>query len=92
MAEFNLSDLFTCNCEAQYTIEPHGNGHVLYYGRCGHKHGWNLVYLNEPAANCDFKHIEKLLNLGNKVYWDEYPKHITGESPYEISKRRSSQV
>ena len=50
-----------CKCEARYTIEPHGDGHVLYYGRCGHRHGWNLVYLNEPALNCDFAHIEKFL-------------------------------
>jgi ABC-type hemin transport system ATPase subunit len=24
-----------------------------------------LVYLNEPAANCDLKHIERLLNVGD---------------------------
>jgi len=66
-----LTDLFKCECEGKFTIEPHGaNGefHVLYYGRCGHRHGWNLVELHDPAYNCDFKHIEYLLNLGNKEY------------------------
>lgn len=63
-----------CTCEARYSIEPHGDGHVLYYGRCGHRHGWNLVYLNEPALNCDFNHIEKLLNLGVA----EYNKNLDG--------------
>lgn len=57
-----------CTCEARYSIEPHGDAHVLYYGRCGHRHGWNLIYLNEPALNCDFRHLEKLLNLGNAEY------------------------
>jgi hypothetical protein len=54
-----------CKCAAQYTIEPHGKGYVLYHGRCNHRHGHNLVYLNEPAANCDLAHIERLLNIGN---------------------------
>lgn len=57
-----------CTCEAKYTIEPHGSGYVLYHGRCNHRHGYNLVYLNDPALNCDLRHIEKLLNLGNEVY------------------------
>lgn len=60
-----------CTCEARYTIEPHGvknNFHVLYYGRCNHRHGWNLVELHHPALNCDLKHIEKLLNIGAAEY------------------------
>jgi hypothetical protein len=60
--------MFECNCDTKYTIEPHGNGWVLYYGRCNHRHGYNLTYLTEPAFNCDFSHIEKLINLGNEVY------------------------
>lgn len=68
MAEFNLLDLFTCTCEARYSIEPHGSGYALYYGRCNHKHGWNLVYLKEPSANCDLKHIEALINFGAAGY------------------------
>jgi hypothetical protein len=54
-----------CKCEPRYTIEPHGTGYALYHGRCVHRHGYNLVYLNEPAANCDLKHIERLLNVGD---------------------------
>lgn len=70
MTEVNSLEalLKPCTCEAKYTISPHGDGHVLYYGRCGHRHGWNLVELHDPALNCDFKHLEKLLNLGMKEY------------------------
>jgi len=42
-----------CECETKYSIEPHGSGLVLYHGRCSHRHGYNLVYLQEPAANFD---------------------------------------
>jgi hypothetical protein len=57
-----------CKCENKYTIEKHGDGYVLYYGRCNHRHGHNLVYLKEPALNCDLTHIENLINLGNAEY------------------------
>ena len=32
-----------------WTIEPHGDGLVLYEGRDNEHHGLNLVYLKEPA-------------------------------------------
>ena len=64
----DFADLFRCKCEPQYTIEPHGDGYALYFGRCNHKHGWNLVYLKEPSANCDLKHIEALINFGAEQY------------------------
>lgn len=57
-----------CTCEARYTIEPHGEGYALYYGRCSCRHGYNLVYLKEPAFNCDLKHLETLLQLGHREY------------------------
>jgi hypothetical protein len=57
-----------CTCEAKFTIEPHGEGYALYYERCGHRHGYNLVNMLEPAWNFDPKHIEKLINLGNAEY------------------------
>ena len=63
-----------CNCEPKYTIEPHGNGYVLYYGRCQHKHGLNLIYMADPAYNFDPSHIEKLLNLGNKEFYNSVKK------------------
>lgn len=63
-----------CTCEARYTIEPHGDGYALYHGRCVHRHGYNLVYLTEPALNCDLNHIEHLINLGAA----EYAKNFVG--------------
>lgn len=63
-----------CTCAARYTIEPHGEGYALYYGRCGHRHGWNLINMLEPAWNFDPKHIELLINLGDA----EYKKNPTG--------------
>ena len=57
-----------CTCEVRYTIEPHGKGYALYYGRCMHKHGYNLVNMVEPAWNFEPKHIEKLINLGDAEY------------------------
>jgi hypothetical protein len=63
-----------CMCEAKFTIEPHGEGYALYYGRCVHRHGYNLINMVDPAFNFDPKHIEKLINLGNA----EYQKNPTG--------------
>lgn len=63
-----------CTCEARYTIEPHGSGYALYYGRCVHRHGYNLINMVEPAWNFEPTHIEKLINLGDK----EYAKNPTG--------------
>jgi len=53
-----------CTCESKYTIEPHGDGYALYLGRCGHRHGWNLINMVEPASQFDPKFIENLINLG----------------------------
>jgi hypothetical protein len=74
MSEFNITDLFNCKCETRYTIEPHGEGYALYYGRCGHRHGYNLINMVEPAWNFDPVHIAQLVNLGNI----EYKKNPTG--------------
>ena len=57
-----------CKCETRYTIEPHGDGYALYYGRCNHRHGYNLINMVEPAWNFEPSHIEKLINLGNVEY------------------------
>lgn len=61
----SLFDL--CECETRYSIERHGKGYTLYIGRCPHRHGYNLVHLTEPAANCDFERLEMLLNIGSAV-------------------------
>lgn len=65
---FDVTTIYECQCEQKYSIEPHGDGYALYYGRCNHRHGLNLVYLKEPAFNCDIAYIEKLLNLGHEEY------------------------
>jgi hypothetical protein len=62
-----ISDEY-CDCEPQYSIEPHGDGYALYYGRCNCRHGYNLVHLVEPAFNFSPDHIEKLPNLGAAEY------------------------
>jgi len=65
----NLSaSLKSCKCETKYTIEPHGDGYALYYDRCNHRHGYNLINMTEPAWNFEPKHIEKMINLGHEVY------------------------
>lgn len=65
-----MSDIFErCDCESLYTIEPHGEGYALYYSRCIHRHGYNLVYLTDPAYNFEPRHIERLLNIGSKEYF-----------------------
>lgn len=77
MTEVNsIKALFEeCQCESKYSIEPHGDGYALYFGRCNHRHGYNLANMVEPAFNFEPRHIEKLLNLGNKEYWDNFDKH-----------------
>jgi hypothetical protein len=69
-----MTNPFECDnkCEEQYTIEPHGEGYALYYGRCACRHGYNLANMVEPAWNFEPKHIEKMINLGNDVY-----KHVS---------------
>lgn len=62
-------------CEVKFTISPHGDGYALFYGRCNHRHGYNLINMIEPAWNFDAKHIEYLINLGAQ----EYAKNPTRE-------------
>lgn len=57
-----------CTCEIKYSIEPHGEGYALYYARCPHRHGYNLVNMTDPAWNFDPRHIEKLINFGSVEY------------------------
>jgi len=63
-----LIDILRCSCETKFTIEPNGDGYVLYYGRCNHRYGYNLIDMVEPAFNFDPRHIELLINLGHAVY------------------------
>jgi hypothetical protein len=43
--------MLLCDCKDRFTIEPHGEGLTLYYGRCDHKHGYNLGEIREPSYN-----------------------------------------
>jgi hypothetical protein len=36
-----------CNCKDEYSIESHGKDYVLYFGRCDHRHGFNLCTLSD---------------------------------------------
>ncbi|MFT5760522.1 MAG: hypothetical protein ACI9LM_005309 [Alteromonadaceae bacterium] len=51
-----------CDCISKYSIEPHGYAHALYFGRCNHKHGYNLAKISECSDNCELEEIERLLN------------------------------
>lgn len=57
-----------CECEWYYSVRLHGDDYALFYGRCDHRHGYNLAYISEVAFNCDLTHIEKLINLGAAEY------------------------
>jgi hypothetical protein len=53
-----------CDCESKYTIQPHGDAYALYFGRCMHRHGYNLMRISEVAHNCPS--IEELEQVFNK--------------------------
>jgi hypothetical protein len=65
--------------EDKFTIEPHGDGYALFFGRSNTRHGHNLVYLKDPAFNCDLEHIEYLLNLGYTEYVKNYNRQHNAE-------------
>ena len=58
----DLNALLCCNCETKFSIEKHGDNHVLYLGRCNHKHGFNLFTISEVANGCALKSLEDKLN------------------------------
>ena len=47
-----------------FSLEKIDDGFILYQGRTGLQHGYNLAYIREPAHNFDPEFIERLLNLG----------------------------
>jgi len=51
-----------CDCKSKYSIEPHGDAHALYFGRCGHRHGYNLARMSDFSFNFEPKELERLLN------------------------------
>jgi predicted RNase H-like nuclease (RuvC/YqgF family) len=48
-----LTEKFFAPCHHQqiFTIEPHGDGQTLYFGRCNHYHGYNLCAVDEVSYN-----------------------------------------
>lgn len=40
-----------CDHPQRFTIEPHGDGMTLYFGRCGHFHGYNLGAITDISFN-----------------------------------------
>ena len=60
--EFEQSLIEDCQCTRKFSIEAHGTAYVLYFGRCGHRHGYNLATISDCSHNCDLEYIEQLLN------------------------------
>lgn len=61
-AKAALAFIMECKCGDKYSIESHGNGYALYFGRCPHRHGYNLMHITEVTREGLLSHIEKLLN------------------------------
>lgn len=55
-----------CDCNYEYSIEPHGDSYALYFGRCSHQHGYNLARISDCSHNCELEEIERLLNRSDK--------------------------
>lgn len=51
----HLSVPITClnGCQNRLELVPHGDGHALMFGRCEHRHGFNLGQVEEVAANAE---------------------------------------
>jgi len=56
-----MGDGSLCDCETVYTVEEHGDSYAIYYGRCNHKHGYNLGLLTETSPDV-VTAIEESLN------------------------------
>lgn len=53
----------TCQCPDEYSFEPHGEGWALYYGRCDHRHGYNIAFIKEPDIKQITEMLEKLKEI-----------------------------
>lgn len=49
-------------CEEKYTVEERNKEWVIYFGRCKHRHGFNLGYLKDV----DIQKVKELIKLANK--------------------------
>lgn len=68
-----------CKCPEIYSIETHGNGWALYFGRCNHRHGWNLANMTE----IDFSRWQIVLNKLNSPKKVKMWKQLTGSEELE---------
>lgn len=59
-----LNNLLHCRCKEKYSIEPHGDARVLYYGRCPHRHGFNIFTITDVSNSCNLMAIVETLNRG----------------------------
>ena len=50
----------------KYTIEKHGNGYALYYGRDMNHHGLNLAHITE-TTEATIKMLERALELAQEL-------------------------
>ena len=57
-----LHDLLSCHCKDKYSIEPHGKGHAIYWGRCNHRHGANIALITECHRKDLIQFFEDSLN------------------------------
>lgn len=58
-----LNALLYCKCSEQYTIEKHGDGYAVYFGRCVHRHGYNLCQITVITREDIIKSFAAKLNL-----------------------------
>ncbi len=86
-----------CKCAAQYTIEPHGEGYALYYGRCGHRI-WKFdtktnriveVYnIREGKPQVNRAEFMKIQLMANPVQYSDY--YLSMEQAKEWREQREA--
>lgn len=65
-----VESISICQCSDKYSIEKHGNGHALYFGRCDHKHGYNVLHITSCHRQDIFDAIVKGLNNQKAIVKD----------------------
>lgn len=58
----DFTGLLSCRCKDKYSIEEHGKGYAIYWGRCQHRHGANIALLTECSRKDLIEYFEKALN------------------------------
>lgn len=62
----DLHDLLSCHCKDRYSIEAHGKGYAIYWGRCRHRHGANIALITGCNRKDLIKFFEESLNSNIK--------------------------